>query len=81
IMTGYLSRSVTAHGISNNIPIQNGETIELEITDEVESVFAMPYEGLLSNEIILDRSKSTIELEITTKGGWKTLVYPELKQK
>lgn len=62
------------------IPIKNGETLELEILEEINSVFAMTYEGLLSNEIVLDNSQKSAQITITAKGGWSKPSYPVLVQ-
>ncbi len=60
------------------VPIGNGKTLELEIEEDVSSVFAVTMGGLLSNEIILDSDQSIYQILLTTKGGWKEPSYPRL---
>lgn len=60
------------------IPILNGKKLELEIKENVESVFAVTYAGLLSNELLLDSSSEIYQILITTRDGWKHPSYPKL---
>lgn len=60
------------------IPISNGKTLELEIDENIRSVFAVTMDGLLSNELLLNPQFTTYQILITTKGGWKTPSYPQL---
>lgn len=62
------------------IPIKNGETLEMELSDNINSVFAMTYEGLLSNELALDKTAAPIKVVISAKGGWGKPSYPVLTQ-
>lgn len=62
--------------------ISNGETVEIEVDDNVRSIFASTCDGSLSNEILIEDIKDDTLL-LTTKGGWiKTVSYPyfELKK-
>lgn len=56
------------------VRIESGETLEIPIDDDVQSIFASTVDGSLSNEI----RKSEIQgnLTLTTKGGFKNTSYP-----
>ena len=56
--------------------IANGETLELDIEDDVSSVFAVSVHGLLSNEVLLDSKLDCYTLELSTKGGFSKPSYP-----
>ena len=57
--------------------IMNGQTIELELDDDVSSLFISTMDGCLSNEINIDeRIASGNMVVINTKGGFKNLPHP-----
>lgn len=56
------------------VRIENGQTVEIPIDDDVKSIFACTNEGSLSNEISIENIND--ELILTTKGGFKTTSYP-----
>lgn len=60
------------------VPITIGKTLELEIDDSIESVFAVTLDGILSNELPLDSPDTTYQFLLTTVGGWKNPSYPRL---
>lgn len=57
------------------VRIENGQTVEIPIDDDVKSIFACTNEGSLSNEIPIENISSD-ELILSTKGGFKTTSYP-----
>ena len=57
-------------------PIWNGETLELDIEEQVCTVFAVTLEGLLSKEVVLNENMQFYEHELSVKGGWHTPSYP-----
>lgn len=56
------------------VRIANGETLELEVADEKSTLFVMTMDGLLSNEIALDKAECRVEIGV--KGGMMTPSYP-----
>lgn len=54
------------------VPISIGKTLELEIDENIKSVFAVTLDGILSNELVLDAPNTTYQILLTTVGGWKT---------
>lgn len=60
------------------VPISIGKTLELEIDENIKSVFAVTLDGILSNELILDAPNTTYQILLTTVGGWKNPSYPRL---
>ena len=58
------------------VPIMNGKTLELEIGEQVKTVFAVTAEGLLSKEVVLNDKMTVFEMELSVKGGWRTPSYP-----
>lgn len=63
----------------SGIPISNGETVNIDLKDEVTSIFVITADGSLSNEILVEEMK-TLNLVVSTKGGWRTVSYPALKE-
>lgn len=61
------------------IPISNGETVSIDLIDNVISVFVITVDGSLSNEIKIKEMK-TSNLVVSTKGGWRTVSYPILEE-
>ena len=61
------------------VPVANGKTLVLEADDDATSMFAVTFDGLLSNELLLPRSQTAYKIELTTKNGWRQPSYPELK--
>lgn len=66
---------------SNGARIKNGETIALDLNDNIFSVFASTSTGSLSNEVILQGGQiiggvETYYLNMTVKGGMKKVSYP-----
>lgn len=59
--------------------IENGKTVELQLDDDVRTIFASTMDGSLSNEVILKDSSSQ-HLTLTTRGGFKTVSYPFFEQ-
>lgn len=60
--------------------IGNGQTLEIEIADDVTNLFVSTMDGSLSNEIDID-GYITAEKNITvnTKGGFRTIPYPVIE--
>ncbi len=66
---------------ANGARIKNGEQIVLDLNDNVYTVFASTQSGSLSNEVYLQGGQfidgiETYYLNMTTKGGMKTVSYP-----
>lgn len=66
---------------ANGARIKNGEQIVLDLNDNVYTVFASTQSGSLSNEVYLQGGQfidgiETYFLNMTTKGGMKTVSYP-----
>ena len=60
--------------------ILNGQTIELELEDEVKTIFASTMDGYLSNEINVDEYiASGKQVVINTKGGFKNIPHPVIE--
>ena len=60
--------------------IRNGQTIELELEDEVKTIFASTMDGYLSNEINVDEYiASGKQVVINTKGGFKNIPHPVIE--
>ena len=64
---------------SIGIAISNGETKEINLTDNDKYIFVSTIDGSLSNEININEIK-TNNLLITTRGGLKTVCYPFIKE-
>lgn len=67
--------------ICNGMPIKAGEQIMLELNDEIMTLFASTLSGSLSNEVTLQGGQfingvETFYLNMTCKGGMKTVSYP-----
>ncbi len=65
----------------NGMPIKSGEQIVLELDDSVMTLFASTTTGSLSNEVSLQGGQfingaETFYLNMTTKGGMKTVSCP-----
>ena len=57
--------------------IGNGETVCIELKDGEESLFVSTMDGCLSNEVrIEDYRQAGLQINVTTKGGFKTLPHP-----
>lgn len=60
--------------------IMNGQTIELELADDITTLFVSTMDGYLSNEINVDEyitpGKAAV---INTKGGFKDISYPVIE--
>ncbi|MCM1006713.1 MAG: hypothetical protein NC485_02095 [Ruminococcus flavefaciens] len=68
---------------SIGVRISNGQTVEIELDDEVETIFASTMDGCLSNEIKLKDfsiNEQSYEIFLSTKGGFKNLSYPYFEQ-
>ena len=66
---------------ANGARNKNGEQIVLDLNDNVYTVFASTQSGSLSNEVYLQGGQfidgiETYFLNMTTKGGMKTVSYP-----
>ena len=61
------------------VPVANGKTLIIEADDDAASIFAVTFDGLLSNELLLPRSQPVYTIELTTKGGWVQPSYPQLE--
>lgn len=66
---------------ANGARIKNGEQIVLDLADNICTVFASTMTGSLSNEVYLQGGQfvdgvETYYLNMTTKGGMKTVSYP-----
>lgn len=66
---------------ANGARIRNGEQITLELNDSVCTVFASTQSGSLSNEVLLQGGQvidgiESYYLNITAKGGFKSISYP-----
>lgn len=60
------------------VPIKNGRTLELQIEEQIKSIFVVTKHGLLSNELLLDTKEDSSYILITTKGGGRHPSYPTL---
>ena len=62
------------------VPIANGKTLVIEADDGAASVFAVTIDGLLSNELLLPPQRpGGLQIELTTKGGWRNPSWPQLE--
>jgi hypothetical protein len=66
---------------ANGVRIGNGGQIAIDLDDSVFTVFASTMQGSLSNEVYLQGGQlvngiETYYLNMTTKGGVKTVGYP-----
>ncbi|MBP3753887.1 MAG: hypothetical protein J6I66_03435 [Lachnospiraceae bacterium] len=60
--------------------IMNGQTIELELADDISGMFVSTMDGYLSNEINADEYISSEKtVVINTKGGFKDLSHPVIE--
>ena len=60
--------------------IMNGQTIELELADDISGLFVSTMDGYLSNEINADEYISSEKtVVINTKGGFKDLSHPVIE--
>ncbi len=60
--------------------IMNGQTIEMELADDISGLFVSTMDGYLSNEINADEyisSEKTVVID--TKGGFKDLSHPVIE--
>ncbi len=60
--------------------IMNGQTIELELADDISGLFVSTMDGYLSNEINADEyisSEKTVVID--SKGGFKDLSHPVIE--
>ena len=81
---GYIVKRMEFDPNDYGIPVANGKTLVIEADDGVASVFAVTFDGLLSNEVSLPCMQPTCpqaayKIELTTKGGWRQPSYPELE--
>lgn len=61
--------------------IENGECVQIELSDDINSAFAITPDGNLSNEIILNNGVEAdgvivYSYDLTTKGGFLKTSYP-----
>lgn len=61
--------------------IENGESLQIELNDSIDTVFAITLDGNLSNEIILNDGVkidgiTVFNYTLTTKGGFLKTCYP-----
>ena len=61
------------------VPLANGKTLVIEADGSAASIFAVTFDGLLSNELMLPCSHAAHKIELTTKGGWREPSYPQLE--
>jgi hypothetical protein len=66
---------------ANGRMIRSGEQIAIDLDDNVFTIFASTLQGSLSNEVYLQGGQlvngiETFYLNMTTKGGMKTVSYP-----
>ncbi len=59
--------------------ILNGETKQVDITDDIKYIFVVTISGSISNEISINDIEMN-KLCITTKGGFKTVSYPFIEE-
>lgn len=60
--------------------IDNGQTLEIEIADDVTNLFVSTMDGSLSNEIDIDEYITAEKnIIINTKGGFRTIPYPVIE--
>ena len=60
--------------------IMNGQTIELELTDDTSGLFVSTMDGYLSDEVLIDEYiNSGKSIVINTKGGFKDLSHPVIE--
>jgi len=57
------------------VRIKNGETVTVEVPDDVTAVYAVTMDGILSNECPLS-GKAECKLVLTVKGGFRQPSYP-----
>ncbi|MCM1132943.1 MAG: hypothetical protein NC340_05685 [Ruminococcus flavefaciens] len=58
------------------IRIMNGQSLEIELDDDVNTFFVMNADGLTSEEITLNPERTEYSFCITTKGGFRVPSYP-----
>lgn len=59
--------------------IANGQTVTLEVSDDIQTVFAATKDGALSNEAQLGREGAVIRLTLSAKGGMLVPSFPQLE--
>jgi len=60
--------------------IMNGQTIEMELNNDISTMFISTMDGTLSNEINIDEFVAFEKpIVINTKGGFKNLSYPVIE--
>ena len=60
--------------------IMNGQTVELELTDDISGLFVSTMDGYLSDEVLIDEYiNSGKSVTINTKGGFKELSHPVIE--
>ena len=60
--------------------IRDGQTIEIEITNNATTLFVSTMDGYLSNEIKIDEYiASGTDVVINTKGGFKNISHPVIE--
>lgn len=68
---------------SIGVRISNGQTVSIDLSDEVETIFASTMDGCLSEEIDLkdfEVNGDYYEICLSTKGGFMNLSYPYFKK-
>lgn len=62
-------------------PIKNGGTLTLELDDAAKTIFAVGWDGAVSNELRLAPGPGEWHIHITTTGGWSAPGRAQLEVK
>lgn len=65
------------------VKISNGQTLELYMYDNVETIFVTTIDGRVTDEIVLDdflTDEGDYKICLSTKGGFKNISYPYFKK-
>ena len=61
------------------VPVANGKIAEIELPDEVQQIYAVTMDGLLSNPADVSGEREVFRFTILTKGGFLRPPHPILE--
>ncbi|MBQ3940959.1 MAG: hypothetical protein II723_07590 [Oscillospiraceae bacterium] len=62
------------------IPVGNGETVRIELPDEVQGIYVVTMDGVRSDCAALTGDHAEFRFRIVTKGGFLRPAYPVIEQ-
>ena len=60
-------------------PVRNGETVTLALPDEVQQIYAVTMDGLLSNPADISGEREIFRFTVTTEGGFVRPPHPVIE--